>query len=271
MSDVSFLIAFSAGLLSFLSPCVLPIIPGYISYLSGMGGTGRAGRVVLSAFFFVLGFTVVFTLMGASATFVGQLLRDYQLYIARLGGGLVVFFGFHFAGLFLRENFMREFGAIMAFTVALYTFGVLSQRTFMDVLGVLLVVLALYLLNVHQKLYQQMRLESKGQLPIVGSFLVGVAFASGWTPCIGPVLGTILLYASQQETARQGALLLLSYSMGLGVPFILAGLFLSAFLGFVRRFSKFFRWVEIVGGVLLVTIGLLLATGKLAVLSGVLQ
>ncbi|MCS6998928.1 MAG: cytochrome c biogenesis protein CcdA [Aquificaceae bacterium] len=273
MGEVSLLIAFTAGLLSFLSPCVLPIIPGYISYLSGVGAQevreerSFNRKTFLASFLFVLGFSLVFTLMGATATGVGSLFREYQDHIAKVGGGLVVFFGLHFAGVMLRANFLRELVGVASFFLALFFLGVLPQRFLFDLLGIILLVAFLYLFNLHEVLYRQMRKELKGSLSGLGALLVGMLFAFGWSPCIGPVLGSILLYASQQETALQGAGLLLAYSLGLGIPFLVAGGLLSAFLGFVRSFGRFFGLVEVVGGLLLVILGVLLTTGKLAEIS----
>lgn len=273
MIEVSLLIAFSAGVLSFLSPCVLPIIPGYISYISGIGaqevreGKSFSTKAFLASLLFVMGFSVVFTLMGATATGIGSLLKDYQEYVAKIGGGLVVFFGLHFAGVMLREDFIKKLVGVSALLSALFLFGIISQRLFFDLLGIVFVVAFLYLFGLHEILYRQLRKELKGSTSGLGALLVGMFFAFGWSPCIGPVLGSILLYASQQETALQGALLLFAYSMGMGIPFLIAGALLSAFLGFVKGFSRFFGLVEVVGGVLLVLLGLLLATGRLAELS----
>jgi len=276
MGEVSLLIAFSAGILSFLSPCVLPIIPGYISYISGVGAqetkenAGFSWRVFTASLLFVIGFSIVFTLMGATATGIGGLLREYQDYIAKVGGSLVVFFGLHFAGLMLRQNFLKELLGVASLFVALFLFGILSQKLLFDLLGIILMVAFFYLFGLHDALYRQMRKEVRGNLTGIGALLVGMFFAFGWSPCIGPVLGSILLYASQQETALQGATLLFAYSLGLGIPFLIAGGLLSAFLGFVRRFSKFFGVVEIVGGLLLILLGFLITTGKLAEISAIL-
>lgn len=273
MAEVSLILAFTAGLLSFLSPCVLPIIPGYISYISGIGAHdikergGFSQKAFLASLLFVLGFSFVFTLLGATATGIGGFLREYQDLVAKVGGGLVVFFGLHFAGVVLRPNFLKELLGVTSLIAALSIFGLFSQRLFLDLLGILLIIAFLYLFGFHEVLYRQMRKEMSGKVSGVGALLVGMLFAVGWSPCIGPVLGSILLYASQQETAFQGAKLLFAYSLGLGIPFILAGGLLSAFLGFVRSFSKFFGVVEVVGGILLVLLGILLTTGKLAELS----
>lgn len=276
MSEVSLFIAFTAGLLSFLSPCVLPIIPGYISYISGIGAQemrekgGFSQKAFIASVLFVVGFSVVFTLMGATATGIGGLLREYQDYIARVGGGLVVFFGLHFAGVMLRPTFLKELAGVASLILALFFLGVIPQKTLFDLLGIVLIVGFLYFFGLHEALYRQLRREIKGSVSGFGALLVGMLFAFGWSPCIGPVLGSILLYASQQETALQGASLLFAYSMGMGIPFLVAGGLLSAFLGFVKSFGRFFGIVEVVGGVLLVLLGVLLTTGKLAEISLIL-
>ncbi|MCX8060763.1 MAG: cytochrome c biogenesis protein CcdA [Aquificaceae bacterium] len=273
MGEVSLFIAFTAGLLSFLSPCVLPIIPGYISYISGVGTQevrerkSFSRKAFLASFLFVLGFSLVFTLMGATATGLGVLFREYQEQIAKVGGALVVFFGLHFAGVMLRPNFLREMAGAVSLLLALFLLGLLSKEWLFDLLGILLVVACFYLFGLHELLYGQMRKEVRGSVSGFGAFLVGMLFAFGWSPCIGPVLGSILLYASQQETALEGAGLLFAYSLGMGIPFLVAGGLLSAFLGFVRSFGRFFGLVEVAGGVLLVLLGVLITTGKLAELS----
>ncbi len=271
MFEVTFLGAFIAGVLAFLSPCVLPLIPAYLSYISGVGveELQRENRVFtpkvfISALFFVIGFSVVFTMLGASASLVGQVLRAYQVEIAKIGGGFVIFFGLHFAGVLLRENFLRELIGVQAILTALFLFEVISRETFFSLTGALAVVLSLYLFGLHEYLYRQFRKEAKAGASYVGALLIGIVFAFGWTPCIGPVLGSILFLASQQETVREGALLLLTFSAGLGIPFLVAGLLMTAFLGFVRRFGRFFGLVEVVGGVLLVTLGVLMVTDKLS-------
>ncbi len=277
MLDVSFLLAFTGGLLAFLSPCVLPIIPGYLSYISGIGaqemkeeGKGFSLRLVTASVLFVLGFSLVFTMLGATASAIGQVLRDYQATIAKVGGAIVVFFGLHFAGVFLRKNFTREVLSFGSLLTSLYLLGVIKQKLFYDLAGMLLMVISLYLLGFHEMLYRQTRKEAKSNLTILGAFIVGVLFAFGWSPCIGPILGSILLYASQQETLLRGAMLLFAFSMGLGLPFILAGALLSAFLRFIKGFGKFFGIVEFIGGVLLVILGILLITGNLSEISALL-
>ena len=271
MFEVTFIGAFLAGILAFLSPCVLPIIPAYLSYISGVGveEIQREGRILntrifLSSLLFVIGFSIVFTLLGAGASFIGQFLRAYQTEIAKFGGGLVVFFGLHFAGAFLRPNFLKELIGVEAFLVALYLFDILSKDTFLNLTGALAVVLALYLLGVHEQLYKQLKKEAKAKASYLGAFLVGLIFAFGWTPCIGPVLGSILFLASQQETVGEGAVLLFIFSLGLGIPFLVAGLLFSLFLNFIKRFRRFFGVVEFVGGLLLISLGILLVLDKLS-------
>ncbi len=270
MFEVSFLGAFLAGLVAFLSPCVLPIIPAYLSYVSGVGVEEIQRerklfniKVFLSALFFVVGFSIVFTLLGASASLIGQLLRDYQTQIAQIGGGIVIFFGLHFAGAFLRPNFLKELIGVEAFLFALYVFKAISLQTFLALSGALAVVLGMYMFGIHEYLYRQFKAEARAKVSYLGAFLIGLIFAFGWTPCIGPVLGSILFIASQQETVGQGALLLLLFSVGLGIPFLIAGLLFSAFLSFVKKFGRFFGYVEFVGGLLLITLGVLLVLDKL--------
>jgi len=271
MFEVTYFGALMAGILAFLSPCVLPIIPAYLSYISGVGveEVQRENKVFntkvfLSTVFFVIGFSIVFTLLGAGASLIGQFLRTYQTEIAKIGGGLVIFFGLHFAGAFLRPNFLKELVGVQAFLTALYLFGVIGKDAFFNLTGALAIVLTLYLFGVHEYLYRQLKTEARARASYIGAFLIGVVFAFGWTPCIGPILGSILFLASQQETVREGATMLFLFSIGLGIPFLIAGLLFSLFLGFVRRFGRFFGIVEFVGGILLITLGVLLVLDKLS-------
>ncbi|NPA32946.1 MAG: cytochrome c biogenesis protein CcdA [Aquificae bacterium] len=271
--EVTLIGAFVAGLLSFLSPCILPVIPAYLSYISGVSGTPSGGRVnwrvFVSSVYFVLGFTLVFVGLGASATFVGQLLQSYQDWVVRIGSGLVIFFGLHFSGAFLWRHFLKAYILAGVLVVVLYLLGFLGKDSFFNLAFAYVEVLVLYLFKVHELLYRQLKLEAKPELSYVGAFLMGVVFAFGWSPCIGPVLGSILFLASQQETVMRGALLLFVYSLGLGIPFLLAGLLFSVFLSFVKAFSRYFKYVELAGGVLLVGLGILLALGKLSVLANI--
>ncbi len=231
--SVGVLVAFSAGLFSFLSPCVLPLFPSYLSFITGMSvdrlagevtGAARA-RVMIHSLAFIVGFSAVFVSLGASFSAAGQFLFGYRDWI-RIGGGLL----------------------IIAF--GLYIAGVLSVGPLAGVLG----------------RTRQIHLRSK-PAGLVGSFAVGLTFAIGWTPCVGPILGSILTLASNDRTVSQGVGLLLAYSAGLGVPFLLFSLALGGFLRFFTRYRPLLPVVERVAGVLLVTIGLLVATNYLVMLN----
>jgi cytochrome c-type biogenesis protein len=224
----TFLAAFAAGLLSFISPCVLPLIPGYLSYISGLtldemqgvAGTGvnpaqARGRVLLASVFFVLGFSCVFIAFGAAASALGSFLLERQRLLAKVAAVIVILFGLH-------------------------TMGVLRIGW----------------------LYSEKRVQvEKKPTNVFGAFFVGLAFAFGWTPCIGPILAGILAIAGVQDTVGQGVRLLAVYSLGLGIPFLIAAL---GFRGAVGRFPALrrrFRLFELAGGGMLVVIGLLLVTG----------
>jgi cytochrome c-type biogenesis protein len=221
-------VAFVAGLLSFLSPCVLPLVPSYVGFLTGMTlpeMTGRRRVALLHALLFVAGFSLVFVLLGASATALGGALKYYQVWIARVGGVLVILFG------------LVCLGVVKA--------GFLDQD-------------------------RRLQLQHK-PVGYLGSALVGVAFGAGWTPCIGPVLGAILSLAATSDSVSRGMLLLGVYSAGLAVPFLLAAVAVESFLEWFQRFRRFLPWVMRVSGVLLVLVGLLMATGQFTRLAGWLQ
>jgi cytochrome c-type biogenesis protein len=229
-SSVSLFTAFVAGILSFISPCVLPIVPGYLSFISGVNvaelkegekPAGLARRVGLTSLAFVLGFSSVFVALGAAATLVGYTLQRYKRELAMVGGVVIIFLGLHTAGI----------------------------------------------LPIKWLLYEK-RAEVKSRpLGLLGAYVVGVAFAFGWTPCIGPILGAILLFASQQDTVGQGVLLLAAYSAGLGIPFVLSGLAINGFFSAFGRLRRHMRAVEYVAGALLVGVGLLLLTNRLTLLA----
>ncbi len=229
MENVSILTAFVFGIISFISPCVLPIVPGYLSFISGstldeMVNSARTvlvRKVTTNSLLFVLGFSVIFIALGASATVVGQFLLGKLDLFSKIAGIIIVVFGLHMVGLF-RIRF----------------------------------------LNYEKKFHTQRKI---GPL---GSFVAGLAFAFGWTPCIGPVLAGILAIAAQQDSIGKGILLLTVYSLGLGIPFLLTSLSINAFLAFFRKFNRYIRWVEITGGVLLIVVGILIMTNNLTVLSG---
>ncbi len=276
MFDVSLAVAFTAGIVSFLSPCVLPIIPGYLSYISGVGVEDVTKnrrlinfKVFISALFFVLGFIIIFTLLGASASFIGSFLKNYQREIAQVGGGVVIFFGLHFSGLFLSRHLNK---IIILFVVAgliAHLLDIITRRELLSLYLAIAIAYGLYLLKAHHLLYRQARPEVRTKVSFLGAFILGIVFALGWSPCIGPVLGSILLYASQKETVMEGAILLLAYSSGLAIPFLVSGLLFSAFIEFIKNFGKYFKYVEITGGVLLITLGVLLAVDKLSLLSDI--
>jgi cytochrome c-type biogenesis protein len=226
-SEVSLLVAFSAGLLSFLSPCVLPLFPSYLSYITGMsldqlrGLTAGRVHVMSHSLAFILGFSVVFVAMGASLSALGQLLFDYRDPIRWIGGTLMVLFGLYIVGLLPLSWLGR---------------------------------------------YRQIRLRDK-PAGVVGSWIVGVTFAIGWTPCVGPILGSILSLAGTAETVGTGVTLLSAYSAGLALPFFLSSLALGGFLAAFQRFRPWIPVVERAAGVLLVAVGLLVLTNHLVVLN----
>jgi cytochrome c-type biogenesis protein len=229
-SDVSILVAFAGGLFSFLSPCVLPLFPSYLSFITGMSVDQLAAasaerrdrwRVLGHSLAFVLGFSMVFVGMGASFSALGQLLFDYRDRIRLAGGLLIIVFGLYIAGV-LRMGFLGR--------------------------------------------YRQLQLRSK-PAGLIGSWLVGVTFAIGWTPCVGPILGSILSLAGAAETVATGVTLLSAYSAGLALPFLLSSLALGAFLATFRRFRPWIPVVERAAGVLLVIVGVLVATNYFLVLN----
>jgi cytochrome c-type biogenesis protein len=228
MFGFSLPLVFGAGVLSFLSPCVLPLVPPYLTYMSGasfeqLRGDDRAvqARVVLTSVFFILGFSVVFVTLGATATAFGQAFRQALPALGPLAGLLIIAMGIHFLGIFripLLDRQVRHNGPSVA--------------------------------------------TGPG-----GGFLLGLAFAIGWTPCIGPILAAILSVAANENSALQGATLLGVYSLGLGVPFLLAGLAVGPFLAFFGRFKRNLGLVEKIVGVLLVITGVLFLTGNFTRLS----
>lgn len=216
-----------AGLLSFLSPCVLPLVPAYIGFLGGTtldmlseeGEEAKAvyRRVVIAALFFVLGFTTVFVALGASASLIGQVLTDYKAELAFAAGAVIVLFGLHFLGL-LPIGF----------------------------------------------LYRELRYHNAAKpASLVGAYVIGLAFAFGWTPCIGPILSAVLAAAASQESLGRGVGLLAVYSLGLGIPFLLAAIAIRPFLGLFAMFKRHLGKVEKAMGAALVVTGLLFMTGSI--------
>ena len=223
--------AFVAGLLSFLSPCVLPLVPGYVSLISGTGVDSVAQQrrslraVMVNSITFILGFSIVFILLGAGATALGQVVGRFRRDLTFVAGIVIIVFGLHLTGLLKIK--------------ALY-----ADKRLHDV---------------------------KGGSSALGAFLVGFAFAFGWTPCIGPILAGILTLAAAEETVTKGMFLLAVYSAGLAVPFLLTSLGVDRFLAFYSRFRRHLHAVEVASGVLLIAIGALVLTGRFTVLSGYLS
>ena len=226
--DVTLPAALTAGLLSFLSPCVLPLVPPYLTFIAGTtveeaagSRAGRAGRdVLLAALLFVAGFATVFVGLGATASAFGQVLRAHFVLLSTLAGVVIIVMGLHFLGLFR-----------IAF------------------------------------LYREARPEVQKPVGVWGAYVMGLAFAFGWTPCIGPILAAILAVAASEDTVGRGAGLLAVYSLGLGLPFLLAAAAIEPFLRFIKRFRAYFGVVERVVGGLLVLTGVAFLTGAMTDLS----
>ncbi len=275
--EATYLGALVAGLVSFLSPCVLPLVPGYISMLSGIGvdqlkrGEGARGTLLASAVCFVVGFSVVFIGLGAGATTVGQFLRTYKLALLPVAGAIIVLFGLHLVGWLVkipvRVGIIAGVLLVAAGAALVAKPGMLGSAKPRQLFSASLILfLGPYLSG---WLNRDVHLRNVGGKPgMVGAFLLGFAFAFGWTPCIGPILGAVLLIAGAQETAWQGVLLLVAYSAGLAIPFLLTALGVSQFMGFYQRFRKHLHAVEVFSGVLLLVVGSLVFTNQFTWLSG---
>lgn len=224
--------AFFAGLVSFLSPCVLPLVPGYVSLISGAGvdelkspQSSLLSKVMLNSIAFILGFSVVFVTLGAISTEVGQLLARYKSVLGQVAGVVIIIFGLHLTGVF-RIN------------------ALLADKRLHGV---------------------------KGGSTAWGAFVIGFAFAFGWTPCVGPILAVILGFASEQDSVFKGILLLAIYSLGLAVPFLLTSLGIERFLKFYNRFKFHMHALEVGSGVLLIVLGALLVFGRFTLISNYLS
>lgn len=231
---ISLFIAFAAGLLSFVSPCVLPLVPSYITYITGLTleelttQTERKGVraiIIANSLLFIAGFSIVFIAFGASASLVGQLLVTYQDFIRKLGGVLIVVFG-------------------------LYVMGILKIKFLMA--------------------EKRVHLKSR-PAGYVGSVLVGVAFAAGWTPCVGPILGTILVYASTTDSMLTGVELLSSYSLGIGLPLFITALAVDSFLNYFKKVRAYMYGISVASGIFLVLVGVLIYSNSLTLLTGILE
>lgn len=279
MNDVSLAGAFLAGLISFLSPCVLPLVPGYISMLSGIGveqlrqGQQPKGGLFASALSFVVGFSVVFIAFGASASAVGGFLRQNRALLAPLAGALILLFGLHLLGGLIRMNVGA--GIILgAVLVALGVASLVHHGPLFAGLGAAhffsLSIIGFFGPLLARWLNQDVRLRNTDtkQPGMLSGFLLGFAFAFGWTPCIGPILATVLALAAASDTVARGVLLLAVYSAGLAVPFLLTALGLGQFLRFYQNFRRHLHAVELFSGALLLFIGGLVFFNKLTWLSG---
>jgi cytochrome c-type biogenesis protein len=278
MTDVSIAGAVLAGLVSFLSPCVLPLVPDYVSMLSGIGmeqlrqeEPPRAGLFATSLAF-IAGFSFVFISFGASASAVGQFLRENRTLLAPVAGSLILMFGLHLLGWLGKLS--SRLGIILG--VLLVALGFVSTLQggplFAGFRAIHFFSFALigFLGPVMGRwLNRDVRLHNKSTHPGIWSgFLLGFAFAFGWTPCIGPILATVLTLAAGSDTIARGMLLLAAYSAGLAVPFLLTALGIGQFLRFYQRFRRHLHAVEILSGALLVFIGALVFANKLTWLSG---
>ena len=233
--SVPLLVALAAGVLSFLSPCVLPLVPSYVTFVTGMSldelTSETAERdqvrrtVMIHSVLFILGFTFVFVVMGASATFLGSLFRYASRWVEMIGGGLLIIFGLYLIGLLRIPGASREWRVHLADKPTGY----------------------------------------------MGTVLVGITFGAGWTPCIGPALAAILTLAANSDSLAQGVGLLLVYSAGLAIPFLIAALLLSRFLGRMRSIGPWLPWLSRLSGALLLVVGLLMLTGQFTILTALLS
>jgi len=219
---IELIVAFGAGLISFLSPCVLPLIPGYISYISGSSFNELVEKKSINLFpiiLFTIGFSIVFIIFGAASTFLGQVLlqNSYEL---RIAAGLTII------------------------VLSLHIIGIINIKF----------------------LNYEKRIQTNSNTSIYSPILIGMAFAFGWTPCIGPILGSILVLAATEESLNKGILLLFSYSLGLAIPFILSGYLIQRFLIFSKNFKKNINLVSRIGGIILLITGLLILTNQLQAL-----
>ena len=227
--SVALPIAFLAGVLSFLSPCVLPLVPSYVSFITGMSLDEMGERrwtAFTHALFFVSGFTIIFLALGATATALGRFLQYNQVWLERFGGVLIILFGLYLLGAL--------------------NWGVLARE-------------------------KRVHIQDK-PVGYLGSLLVGLAFGAGWTPCIGPILGSILAYTSAQTTdLTQGLELLLAYSLGLAIPFLLAALAVEKFIDWFKKYRRFIPFTTKIAGGIMVAVGLLLLTGYFTIMATWLQ
>lgn len=227
-TSVGLAVSFSAGILSFLSPCVLPLIPSYVSFITGLSleDVRQSRKIALiHSLLFITGFTIVFLALGATASVVGRMFFHNREWIGRIGGLLVIILGLYLLGVFNIGAFGRE---------------------------------------------RRLHIANK-PIGYFGTVLVGMAFAAGWTPCIGPILGAVLTYTANSADLNHGLLLLFAYSLGLAVPFLLAALMIDRFMALFQRYSGLLLWTSRISGVLLIAVGILMITGSMTLLTAWLQ
>ncbi len=230
MLEISIFSAFLAGILAFVSPCVLPLVPVYISLMTNKAiyknkkiKMSERLYLFLNSIFFVMGFSIIFIILGSTATFLGQILKEYSVIIGRIGGGILIIFGLHYLGLF-----------------------------------------KIPFLNMEKRFEVPSSLKSG----YFSSFVIGLIFSFGWIPCVGLILSGILLLASQLETLLQGIVLLSAFSLGLGLPFILASVFISFFSNILKRMNKHLNIVSIISGIFLIALGIVFVTDSMTLIMG---
>lgn len=228
--SISYIVAFAAGLLTYLSPCLLPLIPAFIAYITGVSFSDLKAeekkseirkKTVIHSLLFIAGFSVIFVLLGLTATFVGKFLFQYQKFIRIAGGILIILFGLQLVGILKLDFLIKE---------------------------------------------RKLNIATKGA-SYIGSFLIGVTFAAAWTPCAGPIFSSILVLAGTKASVVTGAKLLIVYSLGIAIPFFLTAILISSFIGYSAKLQKVMRWINIAGGIFLIIVGVLVATNYLAVIS----
>jgi cytochrome c-type biogenesis protein len=276
--NLSVFAVFLAGVVSFLSPCVLPLVPGYVSMLSGIGveqlkeGEGSTGHLFSSALAFVMGFSIVFITFGASASAVGSFLVRNRTLLAPIAGSLIILFGLHLMGWLVKISVRIGLiiaGVLIAIGVALNLKGSSAGAVVTPVMFYAISLIFLIGPTLTRWLNRDVHLNNVGgsRPGIVSGFLMGFAFAFGWTPCIGPILAGVLAVAATRDTIGQGIMLLAFYSAGLAIPFLITALFIGRFLRFYKNFRKYMHMVEVFSGVLLLLIGALVFGNQLTVIS----
>jgi len=281
MQDVPLAAAFLAGLVSFLSPCVLPLVPGYISMLSGIGmeelrkGEAPSSGLFASSLAFVTGFSVVFIAFGASASAVGSFLLQNRALLAPVAGALILLFGLHLLGVLIKLN-LRAGVVLGLILVALGVAALFRHAPLFAGLGAAhffaLSLIGFFGPAMTRWLNRNVHLRSKSTQPGIWSgFLLGFAFAFGWTPCIGPILSAVLILAARSDTIARGVLLLAVYSAGLAIPFLLTALGIGKFMVFYKSFRKYLHAVELFSGALLLFIGGLVFVNRLTWFNGKLS